>query len=284
MWFILSVASAFFDSIKDVFGKKSAVHLDEYVAAWSQRVFALVVVVPLMLLHIPAQLDREFWQALAIIVILATMASILYMKALKHAPLSVVVPIASLTPVFILATAPFINHEQPKLFGIVGVCITVVGAYVLQLSKRRDGFWKPFTSLVADRGSRYMFGVVILWSITSPYDKVAIQHSNPYFYVGIANLCYMLTLLPFVLTNGRLRSVFKHARTLAPIGFGQGFAVLFQMLAVPLTFVSYTTAVKRSSSIFSVAWGKWLFKEEKTPERLAGALIILAGIILMLVS
>ncbi len=284
MWFLLSFGSAFFDSIKDVFAKKSIVKIDEYAAAWSQRFFSLIILVPLMLTHLPAALDRAFWQAMAIIIVLATIASICYMKSLKYSPLSVVLPIASLTPMFILLTSKLINHELPILFGIIGVCVAVVGAYVLQWSKRAQGFFSPLTHLFTDKGSRYMLAVALLWSITSPYDKIAIQHSNPYFYVGIAGVIYTLILFPFMLKKSRLRSVFANLTAQAPIGLGQGVAVLLQMLAVPLTFVAYVTAVKRSSSIFGPLWGKLFFQEEKLVERTIGTIIILIGIILMILS
>ncbi|MSU75707.1 MAG: EamA family transporter [Candidatus Magasanikbacteria bacterium] len=284
MWFLFSLSSAFADSIKDVFAKKSAIHIDEYVAAWSQRIFGLVILVPLMLWFWPKTLDATFWHALIIVIFFASIASVWYMKALKYSPLSVVLPIASLTPVFILVTSHFVNHELPSVLGIVGVCIAVIGAYVLQWSKRTQGFFTPFTHLVTDKGSRYMLGVALLWSITSPYDKVAIQHSNTFFYVGIASILYTLILLPPMFTKGRFRSLIKNVKILAPIGFGQVLAIIFQMLAVPLTFVSYVTAVKRSSSIFAPLWGKVFFNEEKIKERLLGTVIILIGIVLMILS
>lgn len=285
MWFFLALGSAFSDSIKDVFGKKSTVHLDEYSAAWSQRFFAFLILTPLMFWFRPKHVDGGFWQAFLVLMVCGTTASILYMKALKYSPLSVVLPIASLTPLFILFTSYFINRELPRPLGIFGVIIAVVGVYILQWSKRSQGFFKPLTSIVSDRGSRMMLGVALLWSITSPYDKIAIQHSSVFFYVGMANIGYMLTLLPFVLQKrGRFQQVFKNVRYLAPIGFGQAGAIILQMLAVPLTFVSYVTAVKRSSSIFGSLWGKLFFQEEKMKERLLGTTIILGGIVLMIVA
>ncbi len=284
MWFVLSLGSAFVDSVKDIFSKRSSVHLDEYIAAWSLRFFTLLIVGPLMLFHLPKIVDQDFWVAFGIVIFFGSIASVLYMKALKNTPLSIALPIASLTPIFILFTSRLVNRELPSALGIAGVCITVLGAYVLQWSKRAHGFFTPLTHLVTDQGPRYMLIVALLWSITSPYDKIAIQHTNPFFYVGMQNLAFTFVLLPFVLFKGRLRSVFKHSQSLAPLGFGHAIAVVLQMIAVPLTFVSYVTAMKRSSSVFGIFWGRWFFKEDHFKERLVGCLIILMGIILMVVS
>ena len=285
MWFLLSFGSAFFDSIKDVFGKQSSLDHDEYVAAWSQRFYASFLLTPLMFLYWPKTVNAEFWRAFVIVAALATVASIWYMKALKYSPLSMVVPIASFAPIFSIVTASVVNHELPGRLGIIGVCLAAAGAYILQFSKRHAHWLAPLTSIFTDRGSRLMFGVALLWGVTSAYDKVAVQQANAFFYVGAINIVYMFTLMPFLLHRPeRLKKIFTHARQLAPIGFGQALAVLCQMLALPLTFVAYVGAVKRASSIFGVAWGKWFFKEENIGERLIGAGVILAGVVLMIVG
>ena len=48
-WFIFAVLTALFESLKDVFSKRSLGEVDEYIAAWSLRVFALPFLLPALL-------------------------------------------------------------------------------------------------------------------------------------------------------------------------------------------------------------------------------------------
>ena len=106
MWFLFSVLTAFFESVKDVYSKKSLKKIDEYVVAWSIRVFALpFLFIPLLFTGIPALKDN-FWMALLVGGILNVVATVLYMKALKYSDLSICVPMVTFTPVFLLLTSP----------------------------------------------------------------------------------------------------------------------------------------------------------------------------------
>ena len=143
----------------------------------------------------------------------------------------------------------------------------------------------PITSLVRDRGPRLMLLVAIFWGITSTYDKVAVQNSNPFFYLGISYSIYTCLLLPFVaFKKSRIAAVVHNTKILTPLGITQGISVILQMSALPFTFAAYVVAVKHLSTVLGVLWGKILFKEEHIRERLLGAIIILVGITLIVLS
>jgi len=285
MWFLFSLGSALFASVTDVFAKYTAKQADPYVRAWAFRFFALFLLLPLAIIFRPETIGPRFWSAIVVIGILNTINSVLYTKAIAYAPLSLVMPIMALTPMFILVIAPLVNHESPGLMGIAGICLTVVGTYLLQVSRRKEGFWKPITSLVTDRGPRLMLVLCISWGITSAYDKVAVQNSNPFFYLGVAYSIYALALLPIVLIQrSRMVQVRDNLKTLAPLGLFQASSVILQMSALPFTYAAYVVAIKNVSTVFGVLWGKVIFKEEHIWERLLGAAVILVGITLIVLS
>lgn len=285
MWFFLSLGSALFASGSDLFAKYTVKHADPYVRAWAFRFFALLLLLPLAIIFRPATIGPRFWSAIIVIGIGNTINSVLYMKALAYAPLSLVAPITALVPMFTLFITPFVNKESPGLVGIAGVCLMVVGTYLLQVNRRLEGFWVPFTSLVKDRGPRFMLLLTISWGITSAYDKVAVQNSNPFFYLGVAYSIYALALLPMVLIRrARMVQVRDNVKTLAPLGLFQATSVVFQMSALPFTYAAYVVAIKNVSAVLGVLWGKVIFKEEHIQERLLGAVVILAGITLIVLS
>lgn len=285
MWVLLSLGSALFSSASEIFAKHTVKYADTYVRAWAFRFFALLILLPLAIIFRPETIGSGFWRAIIVIGVLNTVNSVLYMKALEYAPLSLVAPITALAPMFILLVAPFVNKESPGLMGIVGVCLTVVGTYLLQVSRRSEGFWVPITSLMKDRGPRLMLFLTISWGITSAYDKVAVQNSNPFFYLGVAYSIYTLALLPIVLMSKvRITQVRDNVKTLAPLGLFQAASVVLQMSALPFTFAAYVVAIKNVSTVFGVLWGKVIFKEEHIRERLLGSIVILAGITLIVLS
>lgn len=285
MWFLLAAGSAFCDSIRDLLSKKSSSHIDEYVVIFQMRLFALILLLPLMLLNIPTHFDSGIWIPFGIVLLLDTVASIFYIKALKKSPISLVAPITSLTPVAILITSLLINGELPNTSGIIGVVLSAIGIYVLRFSKYKEGFLEPFLLLGREIGPRLMLGVVICWSITSSYDKTLVQMTNPFFYTGLASIGYTIILFLILLKrNIPMKAIFGNTRSLFPIGLFQGTSLLLQFLALPLTFVSYVVAIKLSSGVLSVWWGKIFLKEEHIMERVVGTLIILSGVILMILS
>ena len=50
-------------------------------------------------------------------------------------------------------------------------------------------------------------------------------------------------------------------------------------IAISQTQAAYMIALKRTSILFAVLYGAWLFREEHVRERLVGALIMLCGVV-----
>jgi uncharacterized membrane protein len=95
-----------------------------------------------------------------------------------------------------------------------------------------------------------MLCVSFIYAFTATIGKLAITHSNPYFFGVIYNMS--LTA-----------SIFSH------------------MLAISMTHVAYMISLKRTSLLFGVIYGAVLFKEEKIAERLTGAAIMITGVFLI---
>jgi drug/metabolite transporter (DMT)-like permease len=54
-----------------------------------------------------------------------------------------------------------------------------------------------------------------------------------------------------------------------------------RFLALKTAPVAYMIAVKRSSLLFSIACGAWLFGEERSWQHLSAAAVIVAGIVMI---
>ncbi|MCP4148286.1 MAG: EamA family transporter, partial [bacterium] len=151
--------TAFFEALKDVVGKKSLEHCNEYIVAWSLRIFALPFLLPLLFFAGDLHLGGRFWPALIAGGSLNILTTIMYMKAIKSSALSVTVPMVTFTPVFLLITSPILLGEFPPLSGISGIILVVLGAYFLNIKEKSSGLAAPFKALLREKGPRLMLGV-----------------------------------------------------------------------------------------------------------------------------
>ncbi|MEA3343253.1 MAG: EamA family transporter [archaeon] len=286
LWVLFALLGAFSESLKDVFSKKalnSIKNIDEYVAAWSMRFFALPFLLFLLLfVEIPV-IGESFWIALLVSGGLNTITTILYMKALKASDISITVPMVTFTPLFLLITSPLILGEFPGVWGVVGIVLIVFGSYMLNIKKRHEGFFAPFRALLHEKGPRYMLLVAFIWSITSNFDKVGIINSSPVFWTASLNLFLTMTLLPIMLLKSYscTTQVKKNIKVLLPIGFFTAIMHIFIMTALSLTLVAFVISIKRTNALFGVMWGKLIFKEKDIKDRLTGAAIMIVGVVLI---
>jgi drug/metabolite transporter (DMT)-like permease len=103
------------------------------------------------------------------------------------------------------------------------------------------------------------------------------------FWSIAATIFMSIVLIPIMLYKSprALQQITAVFTKLIPIGFFSALTVIFQMLAVSLTLVAHVIAIKRTSTMLSVLWGFLIFKEAEVKERLLGAGIMVAGVLLI---
>ena len=282
-WIAYSFLTAFFESLKDVLGKKSLEKCNEYIVAWSLRIFAFPFILPLLVFTKEMELGSRFWPALLAGGALNIVTTILYMKAIKTSDLSVTVPMVTFTPLFLLLTSPFIVGEFPSLKGVFGILLIVMGSYLLHLKEKKKGLLAPFKAIVKEKGPRLMLVVAFIWSITSNIDKVGIQNSSIVHWAIAMHIFSIFAMIPVVWVTSRssMSQVWKRQKVLFPMGFVNALKYIFQMAAIQLTLVAYVISIKRTSAILSVVLGFLIFKEKGFRERLTGSVIMILGVLLI---
>ncbi|MDT8273753.1 MAG: DMT family transporter, partial [Desulfomonilia bacterium] len=206
-----------------------------------------------------------------------------YMRAIRNSPLSLTLPFLAFTPIFIIATGAVVLGETLTSTGILGIVLIVIGSYFLNLSKIQTSVLEPFTAIFKEPGSRLMLLVSFLYSLTSIIGKLGVIHSSPAFF-GITyfmGLAVVMTLfLPFV---PRARISALRSNPGAGIALGSVIAVMIfsHMLAISLIQAAYMIALKRTSLLFGVLYGAVMFKEERIAQRLVGASIMVAGVLVI---
>jgi len=281
LWSILSFITALSESTKDTISKFGLRNINEYVLAWALRIVSSIILIfPLFFVTIPT-IDTVFIYSVIIDALFLTVTSVIYLKAIKISPLSVAIPMLTFTPLFLLITSPLIVGEMPGTKGIFGIFLIVLGAYLLNLTEKSKGLLSPFKALVKEKGPVLMLVVAIIWSITANIDKIAVEHSNPFFYAFVNNAVVSLFLTPIVFIKAKkdVNNFPKNLKYIIPIGFLGALTYVTQYLAIMLTIVPYVISIKRLSAIFSAIYGFILFKEGHVKERLLGVIIMIIGVL-----
>jgi uncharacterized membrane protein len=277
-WLFLALLSAFSLSTADALSKKVLRSADDFVIVWVREGYALpFLLAALVFIPVPS-LDGTFWLTVVVLLPLEIIALILYVKAIRLSPLSLTIPFMALSPVFIIFIAFFFLGEWPDRSGMAGIVLIAVGAYLLNASASRYGPLGPLRAIFKEPGSVLMIMVAFIYSITSTLGKVAVQHSNPVFFGFFYPLVLTIPLTVMVVLRGRLADVVARPSVFVPIGLCTAVMIMTHFIAISLTDVAYMISIKRTSLMFSVLYGKFLFKEENIKERFLGSAVMVAGV------
>lgn len=224
-------------------------------------------------------------------VLLNLAANLAYSQALRVSPLSVVVPLMSLTPAFATLLAIPLLGERPGPTGLVGVALVVAGALWLNAPVRGA----PGSGHGSDQGSGRGFfsepGVALAaftalaWSLTLPLDKLAVREAGAPLHGAVLNAGVAAGFLIVLLARREIRAVgavrqvpglFLLAILVSVLALG------LQLLALRLVFVAWVETAKRGFGNFAaVLLGRAFFGEPVTPRKLLAAGVMAAGVALL---
>jgi len=286
MWIVFSFASALTESVKNIVVKHNTKTFNPLVISWAWFSYSLIILLPVMFVKGIPDLDGTFWFALVSRTILDVIAAVLYTNSIKRTDVSFNIPMLAFTPLFLLFSGLIINKEFPNFLGLLGVTAIILGAYLLNF-KKNETIYQPFLAIVKNQGTMMMLGVAVIWGLTGSLHKLAILHSDPYFYAGFGSLVLALTLTPLAATankNDFYNALkIKNISKLSPVGILNGVSVLTQMIGQSLTLAVFVISVKRTSIIFSAILA-WLVFKEPIKYRIFPIILMVTGIILISLS
>ncbi|MFB6116706.1 MAG: EamA family transporter [Candidatus Nanosalina sp.] len=201
-------------------------------------------------------------------------------RAFQEIDFSIAQPMKKLAPLFVVAGELFFLGLQPSAFLVVGILLLVGGSYVLMLDS--SDFLSPFRN-IGDFGVQ----LAVLSAVFSAAGALSIRFASagiPEFAVTylwyLSNLTGLFLMLWYS-ESLPSRDLFLNRNFVAAGALSSVSGVLSVFLYAVASSVALVTAVFQSSVLFSVLIGGGVFKEENTLVRLAGAIIIVAGIIIL---
>jgi len=279
-WFLLSLLAAVSLATADALTKKYFSNLTPYEMGLIRLGYALPwLVVSLFFITRPT-VDRTYFLCLIVGLPLECIAFYCYMKAIKVSPLSLSLPFLAFTPIFVILTGWILLDETISPMGGVGIVLIVIGSYCINLGHIREGIMAPFMGIFKEPGSRLMLFVSLIYSITATLGKLGIIHSDPYFFGISYFILFTLLMYSFfpVTRESRPSNLLQKPLAGMVLGAVMSCMIISHMLAISKIQAAYMLSLKRTSLLFGVLYGAWLFKEERIGERFGGAVIMITGV------
>lgn len=292
---LLVVAASVASSGFDLFRKMLVKHL----APVPMVVLLAVASVPLFGAAVafgePVTVQRAYWLPALGSVTLNVVANLTFLEAVRLSPLSVTVPLLSLTPVFTALFGFAVLGERPAPLALVGIGLVVAGAFWLNLGMaggtRESGDGSPARPLprafLSQPGAWLMAGTALLLSLTIPLDKLAVDRASPPFHGLILTAGIALGSLAVLAVQKRWGELAGLRRGWLPFVLAlvsSTLALGLQLIALQAgVLVSVIETVKRGiGNLLAVVLGRAVFGETVTPGKLAAALLMAAGVALIL--
>lgn len=277
-----SVASSGFDLFRKVLVRHLApVPMVFLLATASVPLFGAAV-----LFGDPAPVQPAYWLPALGSVALNVVANLTFLEAVRISPLSVTVPLLSLTPVFTALLGFAMLGERPAPLDLAGIALVVIGAFWLNAGMTAGSEKVGARAFVSQPGAWLMAGTALLLSLTIPLDKLAVESASPPFHglvltAGIA--LGSLAVLAFQKRWGELAGLRRGWVPFVLALVSSTLALGFQLIALKYVLVSLIETLKRGiGNLLAVILGRVAFGEAVTPGKLGAALLMATGVALIL--
>ncbi|WP_337044496.1 EamA family transporter [Emticicia sp. 17c] len=230
------------------------------------------------------QIPVSFWVYSIIMGILGALGNLFLVKALQSGDLSVLGPINAYKAVISMLIGLFWLHEIPSLWGVIGVIFIIAGSYFV-LNTTDTGFtWQLFKR----KEIQYRLWAMVLTATEAIFVKqVILVSSTAHSFFGwcwfgsVFSLGLLLVSKENIgneIKKIRQRSAIMLVSLVGSIGLMQ-FSTAFIFQRMP---VGYALSLFQLSVLVNIFLGYKIFKEQEIYKKLIGALIMIAGSVLII--
>lgn len=282
-WFILSVLCAFCLATADALTKRFFPDFSGWQLVTMRFAAPGLLLAPVAYFNPIPPVPVKFWFIIALLVPFEILAMWLYMVAIRDSPLHSTLPYLAFTPVFNVATGYAILGEQINLQGFAGILLVVLGAYFLNFDKQQSiglkSWMDPFKAIFQERGSRFMLGVALIYSLNSVLGKQAMSFATPvsfgpFYFISIGSILLVFNLFQAPKSLAKICSRWPQ---LLITGAFMSIMIVLHFVAIAKVEVAYFVSIKRSSLLFGILYGALLFSEKGLIHHLFAGSLMLTG-------
>lgn len=289
MWFLYALVGAVGKTYSGFFRKKIATSVSSAMYIWIANTLLLFIMTPFMISRFThlVDLSSDMYLVLIVAVLTNLLATKLNFEALKREELSYTAPLNAFVPLFTLIIAGLFLHEVPPKFGLSGVVLIMLGAYVISIDPKKIHWYSPFEKLFKSAGAQLSLVVAFMYAINTVTTKI--MTNDGYGSLDIFYVTSILTWVALCYVPIRKHREFKMIESKdkkyilsgSIAAFASGY---FHILATATTFTSYATSVRRLDSILSIILGWRYLNESNIRVKLLGASCMLVGTLVLSLS
>ena len=287
MWWIFALLSALASLGRNIIMKDLGHKIDEYSNVLGRFIFILPFSFFLSLLVGIPQVSSNYWFYSILAGFFVAISTLFLSKAFKYSHISLTIALWKLNVIFLLILEIILLKAQINILGILGVIVTFIGIYLLNIKKARTSLWKPFTLIFENKGMKYALLSAIFLAPSFLSFKITVDLSDPYFPAFTNYFFATLFTLPAVLKMSKpsYTSYRKYWKNFIVMGFFAFLSTVLATIGYQQSFATYVEAVKQSEVLFALVAGIIFFKErEKVKEIWLGCCVIIVGICLVIFS
>jgi uncharacterized membrane protein len=244
------------------------------------------LLLPFVVLFMPAiaAISPLAW----LVVCLSALVHFLYTVTLSYAydngDLSLVYPLARSAPLFVMLGAILFLGEKPSIAGLIGIILTVVGAYVIGLKSLT--IRQIIQPMVMLKNRAYQLALLTAF-VTAAYsiiDRIGVGLIDPFTFIVLLLCVEALFFTPFVLWKKKkaiVREWQKNKKEILIAGMTRFISYLLILYVMLQAQLSYIVAVRQISIVLAVITGSVMLQEAHLKTRMVGSFGILAGVVLI---
>ena len=251
---------------------------EKQVFIWCALIAGAICFSPLLLTNPVSPIS--IWPYLLSSAVFEAIYYITLIRAYENGDFSLVYPMArGAAPVFLVAWAALFLGESPRLYGLIGIALLVLGLVVVG---GKTWWTLRKTSTLSKSALVLALGVACCISIYTTIDGAAVRHVNPLPYTTLVIALSGVLITPVVVKRYGRRAIAAEWRTnwmrIILVGIFTFLAYMLALKAYTITRVSYAGSVREISVVFAALLGwRWL-GEDFGLIRLIGAILIFTGI------
>jgi drug/metabolite transporter (DMT)-like permease len=288
-WILFSLLSAFFHASRLAVTKHLSFSFTAKALTLYVNLASLVVTFPLIFWnhHFPV----SDWRYLTVVLlggVISGLGGWSLNHAIKVSEISLVGPVITLTPGFVIAIEWLITDELPSQAGLIGIGLLVAGSYLLNLEKEAGRWYRPLLQLMTDPGSRFTLLAALCFAVAATFGRVGVRLSDPLSFAVMVAMVNPIVLFGLFSLQDRFfyrevinQNLRREAKPLLLLGVLFALMRIADQIALSLTLASYAMSVKRTAGMFSVLLGRYFYHEHHIRQKLAGSGVMLLGLFLL---
>jgi uncharacterized membrane protein len=287
MWFWLAFTSAVLGAVDIILNKQALKKVSAAVLTWA--LFTLSIP-PLFYVVLKDGIPGV--NAIFLVAVFGSSLTFVFSKTITNHTiqqnlLSKVFPLTAFSGIFTYFFGLILLSESIRFIPLLGVLSVLLGSYILNVDKAKEGFLKPIQLLFATKASVLFLGAILLGSITAVFDKLALNNATP-VHPAFTMLVEQI-IMSALLTVYLLRKETTTWRKQVTRNFGMlllnsivmlivTFFVFYAFIGGPVVLV---LGIKRLQIFFILLLGHILFNDKPTKHSWAATVIMILGVLLI---